>query len=57
MQRFDRRVMPCQMQRQTQSYVSPESWTHGSSEQRQRALKDDLQTGDLAACETLGQTP
>jgi predicted metalloprotease len=45
------------IQRQTQGYVSPESWTHGSSEQRQQALKDGLQTGDLAACGTLGQTP
>ena len=45
------------IQRQTQGYVSPESWTHGSSEQRQQALKDGLQTGDLAACETPGRTP
>jgi uncharacterized protein len=45
------------IQRQTQGYVSPESWTHGSSEQRQRALKTGLQTGDLAACKTPGQTP
>ena len=43
--------------RETQGYVSPESWTHGSSEQRQQALKDGLQTGDLAACETSGRTP
>ena len=42
------------IQRKTQGYVSPESWTHGSSEQRQLALKDGLQTGDLAACETPG---
>jgi hypothetical protein len=40
------------IQRQTQGYVSPESWTHGSSEQRQQALKDGLQTGDPASCET-----
>jgi uncharacterized protein len=45
------------IQRETQGYVSPESWTHGSSEQREQALKDGLQTGDLAACGTLGQTP
>ena len=45
------------IQRETQGYVSPESWTHGSSEQRQQALKDGLQTGDLATCETLGRTP
>ena len=45
------------IQRETQGYVSPESWTHGSSEQRQQAVKDGLQTGDLAVCEMLGQTP
>ena len=45
------------IQSETQGYVSPESWTHGSSAQRQQALKDGLQTGDLAACETPGRTP
>jgi len=45
------------IQGQTQGYVSPESWTHGSSEQRQQALKDGLQTGDPATCETPGWTP
>jgi len=45
------------IQRETEGYVSPESWTHGSSEQRQLALKDGLQTGDLATCETPGWTP
>lgn len=39
------------IQRQSQGYVSPESWTHGSSEQRQAALKAGLQSGDLAACQ------
>lgn len=41
-----------QIQRQTQGYVSPESWTHGSSAQRQEALKAGLQSGDLAACQS-----
>ena len=45
------------IQRQAQGYVSPESWTHGSSEQRQQALMDGLQTGDPATCETPGWTP
>jgi predicted metalloprotease len=45
------------IQQQTQGYVSPESWTHGSSEQRQMALKDGLQSGDLDTCETPGWTP
>jgi predicted metalloprotease len=39
------------IQRQTQGYVSPESWTHGSSEQRQQWFMVGQQTGDLAACE------
>ncbi|MDD1748988.1 MAG: neutral zinc metallopeptidase, partial [Methanothrix sp.] len=38
------------IQRQTQGYVSPESWTHGSSDQRQQALKAGFQTGNVAAC-------
>ena len=42
------------IQRQTQGYVSPESWTHGSSAQRQAALKDGLQKGDPASCDTPG---
>jgi predicted metalloprotease len=45
------------IQRETQGYVSPESWTHGSSEQRQAALKDGLQTGDINSCNTPGWTP
>ena len=45
------------IQRETQGYVSPESWTHGSSEQRQLALKDGLQSGDMATCDTPGWTP
>ena len=45
------------IQRETQGYVSPESWTHGSSAQRQQAVKAGLQTGDMAACETPGRTP
>jgi predicted metalloprotease len=42
------------IQSQTQGYVSPESWTHGSSEQRQAALKDGLQSGDMDTCSTPG---
>lgn len=42
------------IQQESQGYVSPESWTHGSSEQRQAALKDGLQTGDLNTCSTPG---
>ncbi|MFT3891732.1 MAG: neutral zinc metallopeptidase [Anaerolineales bacterium] len=45
------------IQRETQGYVSPESWTHGSSEQRQAALTDGLQSGDIATCNSPGWTP
>ena len=45
------------IQKQTQGRVSPESWTHGSSDQRQRWLKVGLQMGDLAACDTSSSTP
>lgn len=45
------------IQQETQGYVSPESWTHGSSEQRQLALKDGLQSGDVASCQTPGSAP
>jgi len=44
------------IQSQTQGYVSPETWTHGSSDQRQAALLDGLQTGDINTCETPGWT-
>jgi predicted metalloprotease len=42
------------IQRQTQGYVSPESWTHGSSDQRQQALLDGLRSGDMDTCTTPG---
>lgn len=45
------------IQRETQGYISPESWTHGSSEQRQLALEDGLQSGDMETCESPGWTP
>lgn len=38
------------IQRQTQGRVTPESWTHGSSEQRQGAFRTGYQTGDLGSC-------
>ena len=45
------------IQSQTQGHVSPETWTHGSSEQRQLALQDGLQSGDIATCDSPGWTP
>ena len=44
------------MQREGQGYVVPESFTHGSSEQRQRWLRRGLQTGDVSQCDTFGAT-
>jgi hypothetical protein len=41
-----------QMQRRATGYVQPESWTHGSSEQRVRWLRQGLQTGDPDRCDT-----
>jgi uncharacterized protein len=40
------------LQREQQGYVVPESFTHGSSEQRVQWLKRGLQTGDTNACDT-----
>ncbi len=40
------------IQRQTQGAVVPESFTHGSSEQRARWFKIGLETGDVRSCDT-----
>jgi uncharacterized protein len=40
------------IQRQTQGYMQPESFTHGSSAQRVEWFKRGLQTGDPQACDT-----
>ena len=42
------------LQRQTQGRVVPESFTHGTSEQRVRWFRRGMETGELAACDTLG---
>jgi predicted metalloprotease len=40
------------MQKQAQGYAVPESFTHGSSEQRMRWFKRGLDTGQTQACDT-----
>lgn len=40
------------LQRRSSGWVQPESWTHGSSEQRQRWLRLGLETGDPNRCDT-----
>ncbi|MBB4063447.1 KPN_02809 family neutral zinc metallopeptidase [Gellertiella hungarica] len=40
------------LQKRSQGYVVPESFNHGTSEQRMRWLKRGFDTGDLNACDT-----
>jgi hypothetical protein len=40
------------IQMASRGYVSPESFTHGSSEQRMRWFKRGLESGDIRACDT-----
>jgi predicted metalloprotease len=42
------------LQRQAQGYVVPESFTHGSSEQRMRWFQAGFAEGELSACDTFG---
>jgi uncharacterized protein len=43
------------LQRKARGTVVPESFTHGTSEQRVTWLKKGLDTGDLNACDTFGE--
>jgi predicted metalloprotease len=40
------------LQRQSQGYVVPESFTHGTSEQRMRWFREGFRTGETARCDT-----
>ena len=44
------------LQKMGQGYVQPESWTHGSSEQRMTWLRKGLETGDFKACDTFASS-
>ncbi len=40
------------LQKQSRGHVSPESFTHGSSEQRVRWFKQGFESGNVASCDT-----
>jgi predicted metalloprotease len=40
------------LQRQSQGVVVPESFTHGTSEQRVRWFRRGLETGEVRSCDT-----
>jgi hypothetical protein len=44
------------LQRESRGRVSPESFTHGTSEQRTRWLRAGLESGDPDLCETFGSS-
>jgi predicted metalloprotease len=43
------------LQKESQGYVIPESFTHGSSEQRVRWFKRGYETGSIRQCDTFGE--
>ena len=45
------------IQRRSSGRVDPESWTHGSAEQRQRWFTTGMKAGTLKACDTFSANP
>ncbi len=45
------------LQKETQGYVVPDSFTHGSSEQRTRWFSTGLKSGQISACDTFNANP
>ena len=41
------------LQKRSQGYVVPDSFTHGTSEQRQTWFRRGFETGDFGACDTM----
>jgi predicted metalloprotease len=41
------------LEKQSQGYVVPDSFTHGTSAQRMRWFKRGLDSGDMDQCDTL----
>ena len=40
------------LQKRSQGYVVPESFTHGTSKQRSEWLRRGMQSGDIRSCDT-----
>jgi uncharacterized protein len=45
------------LQKQAQGYVVPDSFTHGTSEQRKRWFSNGLNSGQISACNTFSANP
>ena len=41
------------IQKRTQGYVVPDSFTHGSAQQRMQYFAKGMQTGDMRQCQTI----